>query len=239
MNSSPVSASTSPCDGGPTQADVASPCSCPLDRRRVGCRGGTRWAAGLGAAAPLSPLRADVLRRQTRRLRLPPHRPERPTPEPGQAARQSGLADLRVHPLSEHLPADPGEPELGLQSSDSRGKGKGAGALCQRGPPARHTPRYSAATCPSTTPAFLGATGTPDELARTAKAYGVFYAADVPTDPARPDNYNVTHSAYVYLIDQAGRWRAMYGPRPTVRTRQAGRRLCPLCQRVEARRTHR
>ena len=38
----------------------------------------------------------------------------------------------------------------------------------------------------------------------------MFYAADLPADPAKPANYNVTHSAYVYLIDQAGRWRAMY-----------------------------
>ena len=77
--------------------------------------------------------------------------------------------------------------------------------------PARDTPEQLRGYVPFYNPAFLGATGTPDELARTAKAYGVFYAADAPADPARPDNYNVTHSAYVYLIDQAGRWRAMYG----------------------------
>ena len=77
--------------------------------------------------------------------------------------------------------------------------------------PARDTPEHLRGYVPFYNPAFLGATGTPEELARTAKAYGVFYAADAPADPAKPDNYNVTHSAYVYLIDKAGRWRAMYG----------------------------
>ena len=76
--------------------------------------------------------------------------------------------------------------------------------------PARDTPEHLRGYVPFYNPAFLGATGTPEELARTAKAYGVFYAADAPADPAKPDNYNVTHSAYVYLIDKAGCWRAMY-----------------------------
>ena len=77
--------------------------------------------------------------------------------------------------------------------------------------PARDTPEHLRGYVPFYNPAFLGATGTPEELARTAKAYGVFYAADAPSDPAKPGEYNVTHSAYVYLIDKAGRWRAMYG----------------------------
>lgn len=76
--------------------------------------------------------------------------------------------------------------------------------------PGRDTPEHLRGYVPFYNAAFLGATGTPDELARTAKAYGVFFSADPPTDPAKPDNYNVTHSAYVYLIDKAGRWRAMY-----------------------------
>lgn len=76
--------------------------------------------------------------------------------------------------------------------------------------PRRDTPEQLRGYTPFYNSAFTGATGTPDELARTAKAYGVFYAADPPVDPAKPDNYNVTHSAYVYLIDKAGRWRAIY-----------------------------
>lgn len=77
--------------------------------------------------------------------------------------------------------------------------------------PRRDTPEQLRGYTPFYNPAFVGATGTPDELAHTAKAYGVFYAADAPADPAKPDSYNVTHSAYVYLIDKAGRWRTMYG----------------------------
>ena len=76
--------------------------------------------------------------------------------------------------------------------------------------PARDTPEHLRGYVPFYNPAFLGATGTLEELARTAKAYGVFYAMDPPADPAKPGEYNVTHSAYVYLIDKAGRWRAMY-----------------------------
>ena len=76
--------------------------------------------------------------------------------------------------------------------------------------PRRDTPEHLRGYVPFYHPAFLGATGTPEELARTAKAYGVFYAADAPADPAKPNEYNITHSAYVYLIDKAGRWRAMY-----------------------------
>ena len=76
--------------------------------------------------------------------------------------------------------------------------------------PARDTPAHLRGYVPFYNPAFLGVTGTPDELARTAKAYGVFYAMDPPADPAKPGEYNVTHSAYVYLIDKQGRWRAMY-----------------------------
>ena len=76
--------------------------------------------------------------------------------------------------------------------------------------PRRDTPERLRGYVPFYNPAFLGASGSAEETVRMAKAYGVFYAADAPADPAKPDTYNVTHSAYVYLIDKAGHWIALY-----------------------------
>ncbi len=76
--------------------------------------------------------------------------------------------------------------------------------------PGRDTQAQLSGYVPFYNPHFLGASGSTGEIARVAKAYGVFYAADAPSDPAKPDSYNVTHSAYVYLIDKAGRWIALY-----------------------------
>lgn len=63
--------------------------------------------------------------------------------------------------------------------------------------PQRDTPermrRYIAAFDGS----FLGATGTPDELAAVRKGYGITATSDLH------------HSSYVYLIDREGRLRAM------------------------------
>jgi protein SCO1/2 len=53
-------------------------------------------------------------------------------------------------------------------------------------------------------PAFLGATGAASELAQVRKAYGI-----QTTRIDRPDGYFVHHSSYVYLVDRAGKLRAM------------------------------
>lgn len=77
--------------------------------------------------------------------------------------------------------------------------------------PARDTPERLAGYVPFFHPAFRGAAGSPEELARVGKAYGVFYGAEAPPDLAKPEVYNVNHSAYVYLVDKAGRYAALYG----------------------------
>ena len=51
---------------------------------------------------------------------------------------------------------------------------------------------------------FLGATGTPAELAQVRKAYGI-----TTSRVASALTYYVHHSSYVYLIDRAGKLRAM------------------------------
>jgi protein SCO1/2 len=77
--------------------------------------------------------------------------------------------------------------------------------------PKRDTQAQLLGYVPFYNPAFLGASAGEGEIARVARAYGVFYAADPPANPAKPGSYNMTHSAYVYVIDQEGRLIAMYG----------------------------
>ncbi|HUP29041.1 MAG TPA: SCO family protein [Usitatibacter sp.] len=51
---------------------------------------------------------------------------------------------------------------------------------------------------------FVGATGTPTALAEVRKSYGI-QASRVGKEP----DYFVPHSSYVYLVDRAGKLRAM------------------------------
>jgi protein SCO1/2 len=51
---------------------------------------------------------------------------------------------------------------------------------------------------------FLGATGTPTELAQVRTAYGI-----QTKRVGKPPAYFVHHSSYVYLVDRAGKLRAM------------------------------
>jgi protein SCO1/2 len=54
---------------------------------------------------------------------------------------------------------------------------------------------------------FLGATGTPEQLAGVRKAYGISIAKK--TVEGHPSAYLVHHSSFVYFIDREGRLRAM------------------------------
>ena len=56
-------------------------------------------------------------------------------------------------------------------------------------------------------PAFVGATGAPEQLARVRKDYGI-HAVKVPMG-SDPKAYAIDHSSSVYLIDREGRLRAM------------------------------
>jgi protein SCO1/2 len=61
-------------------------------------------------------------------------------------------------------------------------------------------------------PDFAMLTGSQDEIAAAAKAYKVFYAkAGDEGDP----NYLMDHSSFVYLMDEAGRYRTHFGPQTT------------------------
>src|SRR5262249_9114354 len=57
--------------------------------------------------------------------------------------------------------------------------------------------------------AFVGLTGSKDEIDRTTGAFDASYAfVHKPDDP--PDNYNVMHSANVYLVNPKGEWEMIY-----------------------------
>ncbi len=54
---------------------------------------------------------------------------------------------------------------------------------------------------------FIGATGTPEQLASVRKAYGIAIAKKAVE--GHPSAYLVHHSSFVYFIDREGRLRAM------------------------------
>ena len=56
-------------------------------------------------------------------------------------------------------------------------------------------------------PTFLGATGTPEQLADVRKAYGIQVSRQ--NSQGSPSTYFVHHSSFVYLVDRAGNLRAM------------------------------
>lgn len=56
-------------------------------------------------------------------------------------------------------------------------------------------------------PTFIGATGTPQQLADVRKAYGILISKK-PFEGSQPA-YLIHHSSFVYLIDRQGKLRAM------------------------------
>jgi protein SCO1/2 len=58
-------------------------------------------------------------------------------------------------------------------------------------------------------PRFVGLTGSKDEIDRATGAFDASYAfVHKPDD--QPDNYNVMHSANVYLVNPKGEWEIIY-----------------------------
>lgn len=56
-------------------------------------------------------------------------------------------------------------------------------------------------------PTFVGATGTPEQLAEARKAYGISISRE--TIKGSKAGYLVHHSSFIYLIDRAGNIRAL------------------------------
>lgn len=55
-------------------------------------------------------------------------------------------------------------------------------------------------------PEFVGLSGTTEEIERVARQYRAYYKKGTPL----PSGYLVSHSAYVYLLDQQGKPRAIF-----------------------------
>ncbi|MGH6893064.1 MAG: SCO family protein [Dongiaceae bacterium] len=61
-------------------------------------------------------------------------------------------------------------------------------------------------------PRMLGLTGTPEQIAKVAKAYRVFYQKA----PGKgPDDYVMDHTALIYLMDGEGKYLTHFGPQTT------------------------
>jgi protein SCO1/2 len=73
--------------------------------------------------------------------------------------------------------------------------------------PKRDTPERLREHLAAFNPSFLGATGTPDELAATLKGYGV--VAEQVVSKGQAPGYEVDHSSFLYLVDRQGRIRGL------------------------------
>jgi len=58
-------------------------------------------------------------------------------------------------------------------------------------------------------PTFMGATGTPQQLADVRKAYGITVSDKIFVETMPKSSYFLDHSSFVYLIDRSGQLRAM------------------------------
>ena len=70
--------------------------------------------------------------------------------------------------------------------------------------PLRDTPRVVRDYAAAFSPRILGLTGTPEQIARVARAYRVYYARHRTGEG--PDDYTMDHSSILYLIGPQGRF---------------------------------
>lgn len=75
--------------------------------------------------------------------------------------------------------------------------------------PERDTAEHLRTFLASFDPTFVGATGTPAQLAEVRKEYGVSVSDKMFVAGQSKANYFLDHSSFVYLIDRAGKLRAM------------------------------
>jgi len=75
--------------------------------------------------------------------------------------------------------------------------------------PARDTPGILGAYVQAFDPSFIGLTGTPEQLDKTARSFKAFYAKEPGPSP---EHYAMNHSSAFYLMDREGEARALLGP---------------------------
>lgn len=72
--------------------------------------------------------------------------------------------------------------------------------------PERDTPEILNAYVKAFNPSFVGLTGTPEQLAATAKSFRAYYSKVAgPT----PDSYTMDHGSSFYILDQTGEARVL------------------------------
>lgn len=76
--------------------------------------------------------------------------------------------------------------------------------------PERDTAEHLAQYVPLFHPRLIGLTGSTDAVRSAADAYRVYYKRVVTG--ARPDDYTVDHSAFIYLMDRDGKYLTFFPP---------------------------
>jgi protein SCO1/2 len=74
--------------------------------------------------------------------------------------------------------------------------------------PERDTPQAIQAFLGNFDSSFIGLTGSQPQLDSVWKTYGVYHQKQA--NPANPENYQMIHSTYIYLIDKQGQLRLLY-----------------------------
>ena len=72
--------------------------------------------------------------------------------------------------------------------------------------PERDTPEVLSAYVKAFDPSFVGLTGTPEQLSKTAKSFKAYYAK---SRGATPDQYSMDHASSFYIIDKDGESRVL------------------------------
>jgi protein SCO1/2 len=75
--------------------------------------------------------------------------------------------------------------------------------------PERDTPQQLKTFLASFDSTFIGATGTPEQLAAVRKAYGITLSGKIFVETMPKSTYFLDHSSFIYLIDRGGQLRAM------------------------------
>ena len=75
--------------------------------------------------------------------------------------------------------------------------------------PERDTPEQLKTFLAAFDPTFIGATGTPQQLADVRKAYGITLSEKIFVETLPKSNYFLDHSSFIYLVDRTGQLRAM------------------------------
>ena len=76
--------------------------------------------------------------------------------------------------------------------------------------PERDTPELMARYVRLFHPRLTGLTGTPEQIAATAKAWHVFYRK--AEDQSSPEDYTMDHSSIVFLMGPEGEYLKLFGP---------------------------